>query len=224
MNEEKKAVRFQLNTVDKIILVVLAVLMVAMTALSIMSRCGLMLINGSLYILGAFAGIALILFWVGYALVRRIKKRTTRMAVTILLAVVLFILITIAVAFISMFTSLTIPVEFDTVVKGERQVVILRGYDVNEERMELRYQERISNNPDGNTELSLEDYGFCYYAYPKVMGIFYRADADVEGEIYISQNSDATLMIEWPDENTARLFVSDPGLCDGGEWYLRYSE
>ena len=223
MSEEMKfGKRFRMNTVDKIILTVVIVLMVVMAVLSIMSRAGYMLIEGGLYIFGAFGGLALVLGWGGYALVRVFKKRTTRMLMGILLAVVMFILVTIGSAFIAMFTTVTIPSEFDTVVNGERQVVILKGYDVDEERLNIRYQERAAANPDIETEPGVEDYGFCYYAYPKAFGIFYRTNADTEGEVYVNQNSEATLMIEWTDENTAHLFIENPGIAEGGDWYLRY--
>lgn len=223
MSETKKnGKKIVLNKVDKIIIVVLAVFMVLMAVLSIMVRFGYMLIDGKMYILGAFAGLAIILGWGGYALVRRFKNRSTRMVVGILLSVVMFILITIFSAFISMFATLTIPTEFDTVVNGDRKVVILKGYDVDEERMNLRYQERVNANPDVQIELGPEDYGFCYYAYPRALGIFYRLDVDVEGSVYTGQNSEATLMIEWPDENTAHLYLDNPGIGEGGDWYLRY--
>lgn len=223
MNEEKKSkLRIRLNTVDKVILIILVVLMVLMAALSIMSRFGLMLINGAAYIFGGFAGLVILLGWGGYALVRLFKSRTTRMVMGTLVAVVIFILVVISVTFISMFATISIPTEFDTVVNGDRKVVILKGYDVDEERMKLRFDERAKQNPGVEITESTEDYGYCYYAYPKVLGIFYRADADAEGEVYIGQNSEATLMIEWTDENTAHLFVDNPGVGDGGDWYLRY--
>lgn len=222
MNENKAKLKIRLNTVDKVILIVLIVLMVLMAAVSIMSRFGLMLINGSLYILGAFAGLVILLGWGGYVLVRVFKKRSTRLVMGTLVSVVIFLLTVVGVSFITMFSAISIPSEFDTVVNGDRKVVILKGYDIDEERMALRFNERAKQNPGVEITESPEDYGFCYYAFPKAMGIFYRADADVEGEVYIGQNSQARLMIEWTDENTAHLFVDNPGIADGGDWYLRY--
>ena len=220
--EQKTKVRIRLNTVDKVILVVLTVLMILMATVSIMSRFGLMLINGSLYIYGALAGLIILLGWGGYVLVRRFKTRTTRLVMGTLVSVVIFLLTVISVSFVSLFAAISIPTEFDTIVNGDKKVVILKGYDVNEERMQLRFNERKKQNPDDELTESPEDYGFCYYAYPRALGFFYRLDVDVEGEVYISQNSEATLMIEWPDENTAHLFVENAGIADGGDWYLRY--
>lgn len=223
MNGEKKSkISIRLNTADKVILVVLTVLMILMATVSIMSRFGIMLINGSLYIYGALAGLIILLGWGGYVLVRRFKAKTTRLVMGTLVSVVIFLLTVISVSFVSLFSAVSIPAEFDTVVNGEKKIVILRGYDVNEERMQIRFNERKKQNPGEKLMESPEDYGFCYYAYPKTLGFFYRLDVDVEGEVYISQDSDATLMIEWPDENTAHLYVENAGIADGGDWYLRY--
>jgi len=223
MNEEKKVKgRIRLNKADKVIFIVLTALLLVMAVLSVMSRFAIMLIDGKMYIFGAIAGLIIMLGWAGYAIVRRIKNKTTRLVTGTVLSVVLFILVTICITFIGMVAFVTIPVEFDTVVNGDKQVVILRGYDVDEERMLQRYNERVKQNPGTEIEQSPEDYGFSYYAYPKVMGIFYRADAKTEGEVYIGQNSEATLMIEWLDENTAHLFVANPGIGDGGDLYLYY--
>jgi len=223
MKEEKKSrLKLRLNTVDKVILIVLTVLMVVMAIVSVMSRFGLMLINSSLYIMGAFTGLVILMGWGGYAIVRLFKTKTARMLMGTLASVVIFLVVVIGVAFITMFTTIAIPTEFDVVAHGDREVVILKGYDVDEERMNLRFNERAKQNPDTEIEPSVEDYGFCYYAYPRTLGIFYRVDADVEGEVYTGQASEATLMIEWIDENTAHLFVENPGVAEGGDWYLRY--
>lgn len=223
MNEQKKAgFRFRLNKVDRIILIVLIALMLALAVLSIVSRFGLILIKGSLYTLGAFASLAILLGWGCYALVRIFKKRSMRMVMGTLAAVVMFLLITVGASLISVFSSISIPVEFDTIVHGDKKVVILKGYDLDEDRMALRKEERLKNDPTAETEETAEDYGYRYYAYPKVMGIFYRADANVEGEIYVGQASQAQLMIEWLDENTAHLFIENSEIGDGGDFYLRY--
>ena len=223
MSEEKKSkARLRLSTVDKVILIVLTVLMLLMAVVSIMNRFGYTLINGSLYIFAAFAGLDILLGWGGYALVRRFKNRTTRLMIGTLVSVVIFLLSVISVTFISMFSAVSIPVEFDTIVNGDKKVVILKGYDVDEERMKLRLNERAKQNPDAEVVESAEDYGYCYYAYPKALGFFYRVDAETEGEVYMDQNSEATLMIEWPDENTAHLFVENAGATEGGDWYLHF--
>jgi len=220
--EDKKQGKLRLNKVDKIIIVILLVLMLAMAALSIMSRFGYVLINGSLYILGGFAGIVIILGWGGYRIVRIFKSRNTRLVVGTLASVALLVLITIGTTFISMFASFSIPAEFDTIVNGEKKVVILRGFDVNEDRVILRRDARIANDPESPKEEISSDFGYCYYAYPKALGIFYRADAETEGEIYVAQESEAQLMIEWPDENTAHLFIENAGVGEGGDWYVYF--
>lgn len=71
-------------------------------------------------------------------------------------------------------------------------------------------------------EITVDDWGYVYTAYPRVARFFYRDDADVEGEAVIGYSSAATLMVEWAaDESQARFYVQDPGVGDGGEVIVR---
>lgn len=222
MDAKKKGLRRRLNKVDKAVLVVLLVLIVVLGVLSIMSRAGLMLINGGVYFNGAFIGIVVLLGWGCYALVRIIKTQSIRRIVGVLVALALFLLVTLGFSFISMFEGVSIPEKFDTVAHGNDELVILRSYDFDEERLALRKAQRLEKDPSSDPEDGIEDLGYHYYAYPKAMGIFYSTKVEMEGEVYIGQNSSAKLMIEWTDEKTAHLFVANPEVGDGGDLYLYY--
>lgn len=75
---------------------------------------------------------------------------------------------------------------------------------------------------EGTEELSSENmigmYGYVYTAYPSVMGIFYRSDADTEGEIYRGYLSESRILYEWTDEgDTIRIYLEDAEPGDSGE-------
>ena len=75
---------------------------------------------------------------------------------------------------------------------------------------------------EGTEELSSENmigmYGYVYTAYPSVMGIFYRPDADTEGEIYRGYLSESRILYEWTDEgDTIRIYLEDAEPGDSGE-------
>lgn len=219
-NSEKR--RFRPGTVDKIVLLVLLVLMVLLIVLGIMNNNGITLISAGLYLYGMFAGIAILVGWGAYTVFRLFRGKNARLVVGTLLAVVYFLAVMVCGSFISVLVGYSVPQKFDTVVSGDHQVVILRGIDMDEERMQQRMETRLAADPEGSSEPMPEDFGYSYYAFPQTMGVFYRSDAHVEGEIHIGYASQASLMIEWLDENTAHLFVENPEPGDGGDWYLYF--
>ena len=74
---------------------------------------------------------------------------------------------------------------------------------------------------DASAELAEETmmgmYGYVYTAYPSALGIFYRADADVEGEIYRGYASESRILYEWTDDETIRIYLADAEPGDSGE-------
>ena len=101
--------------------------------------------------------------------------------------------------------------------------MILRGLDPDEERIEARRTARLAADPESSAEIAVEDWGYNYYAFPKALGVFYRADAQTEGELHVGYASDATLMVEWlENESVAHFFLDNPGEQDGGDWYVRF--
>ena len=83
-------------------------------------------------------------------------------------------------------------------------------------------EETASPEATEEEELSSENmigmYGYVYTAYPSVMGIFYRPDADTEGEIYRGYLSESRILYEWTDEgDTIRIYLEDAEPGDSGE-------
>ena len=83
-------------------------------------------------------------------------------------------------------------------------------------------EETASPEATEEEELSSENmigmYGYVYTAYPSVMGIFYRPDADTEGEIYRGYSSESRILYEWTDDgDTIRIYLEDAEPGDSGE-------
>ena len=131
---------------------------------------------------------------------------------------------------------------------GKYKLVVMRSLDTDEDRIRARQTARLeaaageasgaeassgaaaettaeaasegeaASETDGDAEITVDDWGYIYTAYPRAARFFYRDDADVQGEAVIGYSSAATLMVEWAaDESQARFYVQDPAATDGGE-------
>lgn len=231
------------NPVDKALLGVLALLIAVLVALSILQRCGLSLINGTVMLYLPFVALFVLLGWGGYALVRRIKRSGVKVAVCSVLVLVLLLAMLWVFTNIASLAFFVTPKRYTTITSpsGARKLVVLRVFDGDEDLIEARKAARLEADPAGSDELLPEDLCQLYAAYPQVMGLFYRNDADVEGELrlaYMDQSArvvstedeattggptHGTLMVEWlDDEATAHFFVENPGVSEGGDFYVRF--
>ena len=69
--------------------------------------------------------------------------------------------------------------------------------------------------------MTAEDWGYTYTAYkPALMGLFYRPDTLLEGEVHIGYVSKAELMVEWEDD-VGHFFIKNPQIGDEGEMRAR---
>ena len=216
----ERAPRFRLAGADRVILIVLAALLGLMVILGLLTRLGLNLIKGEVYILLPIALVLGLLGWGAYALFRRIRSGAVKFAVGALLTLVMFALLMLAMSYGSFVANLTIPQRYVELrsPSGKHTLVVLRVLDGDEARASQRQAARIEADPESDPAQIAEDWGFLYAAYPKTLGIFYRSDADVEGEVYMGFTSKAELMAEWlEEESVAHFYVKDPGPGDGGE-------
>lgn len=248
-SEKQSRRRIELSRADKIVLCIVAMLVLVFIVLSIMQRCGLTLINGMLMLHVPFLALVVLVGWVGYALVRRISRRGIKVAVGGLLVLVYGLALVVAFTYLSFMGTVAVPQRYATLVSpsGTHKVVVMRAMDLDEERVEARRAARLEANPEGDPEVTVYDWGVICKAYPSVLNIFYRSNADVEGEIYlnydasrlVSQEQSATegdenaapaeplprgtLMLEWlEDENTAHFYVDQPAVGEGGECTVRF--
>ena len=238
---EKRRFALNFNTADKVLLGILLLLAVAIIALGILQRAGLSLVNGTLMLQLPVMAVIVLISWGGYALVRRIKHRTARIVVASVLVLVLVLGLALVSSYISFMAAITVPQRYATLrsPSGAKQAVVLRALDGDETRLDERRAARLAADPDGDTEITLQDWGYVYKAWPKAWGPFYRSNAEVEGEIYLAydgavapaaedgaepvQLPHGTLMVEWlDDEETVHFYVEDPGVAEGGESTLRF--
>lgn len=241
--------RFSLRRSDKVILGVLSFMALILLVLTILKNNGLRLIQGEYELFLPMLMLLLVLGWGTYALFRRLASRGARMAVALVGALVIMLLLSRAMTYISYIVAVGIPQyykEFKS-PNGANTAVLMRVLDASDEhckeRMDERRQARLAeeaaqaaeaegsagtaetSGDDASEEEYVEsDFGYVYMAYPKaLLGLFYRADADVEGAVYETYGAEGRLKYEWLDGGSAfRLFISDPGPGEGGEWILRF--
>ncbi len=244
--EQTEKRRLTLRHSDKVILCVLGVLIVLIIALTILQRNGLSLVNGLATLFLPLAAVFLLVGWGVYALVRRISRRGVKLAVGAVLMLVLLVVMLLAFTYFSFVAAVTLPQRY-TVIQppsGGRRLVVMRSLESDEERMNERVAARLALDPNGDPGITAEDWGYEYRAYPLLLkGLFYRSNADVEGEVHLAyrQRADAqadgeatdgetpaglshgTLMVEWLDDGaTAHFYVQDPGVAEGGDCYVRF--
>ena len=222
--KSRQPLRVRLTRGEKISLSVQGVLVAVLILLGVLKAAGLSLIHGEYYLL---LPMCLILMAVGtglYALIRRIGRRWLRFVLALVAVAAALALTMFGVSFLSYLATATIPQKFATVTSpsGEHTLVVMRIVDLDVDHLDVRREERLRKDPESGEEYVSEDYGYKYTAWPRAAGIFYKNRADVEGEAVIGIASQATLMVEWPDADTAHFFVADPEPADGGEIDVRF--
>lgn len=239
MSREKK---FNLRGSDRAVLIILIAMAVVIAALSIMQRAGLAPVYGSLMLYLPAAAVLLLAGWGVYMLVRRVRRDALRRALVGVLVVLVLLVVTLGFSYLSFVSNVSIPQKYSTLTSpsGAHRLVLMRGLDLDEDRIATRKAARLAAAQEDNAttdtdseqetaaspdtaENAIEDYGYIYKAYPEALGgLFYRLDADVDGMAVIGYASAGTLMMEWPDEDTAHFYVKDPGPGDGGEITVRF--
>lgn len=79
--------------------------------------------------------------------------------------------------------------------------------------------EKVTLNPVFTSILEAydsEDFGYAYFALPRVLGIFYTSNCEMDGVIYRGCESTAKLLYEWTDDTHLRLYLEDPLPGDEG--------
>lgn len=242
------------RTSDKIILGVIAAVVLATAVLSVLERCGLSLINAPVTLfLPVFALFALV-GWGAYALIRRIHGRVTKIVAGGAVAMLLLVVLMLGFTYLSFVTYTAMPHHYKTVndPDGGHRLAIMWRFDSDAERneasVEARKAARLESYPDSDPDTIADDVSVAFEAYPQVLGLFYRANAAVEGKVYLAYTGNivplntvegaedegaenaqvietphGTMMLEWLDDNaTAHFYVQDPGVAEGGECTVRF--
>ena len=228
MSEEKKKRGFVLRRSDRIVLGVVLALAVIAAVLTIMKRFfGLAPANGALLLHLPALALAVLIGWVFFSLIRRIRRTVPRRIMTVVMVAVMVMLVTLGMLFLSYWASYAIPQRYTVIASpaGGHRLVVLRAPDRDEDetRISVRRAARLADDPEGDPGIGVDDVGYEYTAWPQALGgLFYRTDADAQGAAYIGLTSGATLMVEWPDEDTAHFFIQDPRPGDEGEITVRF--
>ena len=222
--KERSRGRISISPSGKFAILLIAALVIITVVLFVMRGAGLALIRGELYLFLPVAAVLSALIWGGYALVRRIRQKVVRTALGIALTIVLLLVLMIGISYASFLVNVTVPQKYATIKSpnGTHRLVVLRLIDADDGRVQQRKAARLEKDPEGNPEITVDDWGYTYRAYQDVLGVFYKPNTPREGEVYIGFASEGQLMVDWEDEETvARFFVKDPEPGDGGEMVVR---
>jgi len=211
------------HTGDRIALVAVVVMMALSLGATLMDRwAGLALMRSEFYILIPVLAVLVLIGWGMSAIFRRIKNQTLKKAVGALMVVLLLMLFVITSSYAMFTAGITMPQKYSVVIspkKGNR-LVVMRGLDADETRIQARHEARMAADPEGNPEITADDWGYTYtaYAMDPLGALFYRRNTLLEGEVRIGYASKAELMVEWEDdESVGHFFVKNPEQEDGGE-------
>lgn len=215
MSESRK--RFRLTGGDRIVFYLLLALVAIMVILTVLSALNLRLVAGELYLFLPVMLVLVLLGWGVSALWRRIRPGGIRKVVGVVLVIVMALVVMLSLSFASMFAGINIPRKYTVMTNEGHSLLVMRGLDSDTERLEGRRAARLAAYPDSPQELVGEDWGYTYTAYkPALMGLFYRPDSLLEGEVHIGYGSKAELMVEWEDD-VGHFFIKNPEPFDSGE-------
>ena len=186
--KESRTRFFTLRPSDKLVLCLIAVMVLVIIVLSIMQRAGLSLIRGELMVFLPFLALAVLVGWGAVALLRLIRNRTAKTIVSAVVILALVVVAALAFLYVSFMTTITVPQRYATLTSpnGTHKLVVLRTLDPDTDRIEARRAARLANDPDGSQEIIAADWGYIYRPYPVAMGVFYRNNANLDGEVYLT--------------------------------------
>ncbi|MBQ8973510.1 MAG: hypothetical protein IJ074_10590 [Clostridia bacterium] len=217
-------------SVHRIMLPVCAVAAAILLVVTVLDLAGLKLLYAEFRAVGAVLLTMLLLGWGAYALCRKVKNKGGRTLLTLMLVLVILVLGLFSISYIAQYGQLVLP-QYRRTVEGPngRNAVVLRGLEIATDdeaqfqEIERRMSERRS--AQGLTEddpYPVEAYGYTYWVYPKVAGIFYKAKADSQGQIYLGSETQAKLEYDWSGENSLKVTITDPEPGDEGEILLKF--
>ena len=222
MTETKNARRGRMGRGDRIALCLLIALVVFTLVISGLNALNLRLVAGELYLILPMLTLLLLIGWGLSALWRRLKPGAVRKVVGAVMVLGMALLLMLALTFASVFSGMNIPSRYAVLSDDAgHTLVVMRGLDPDEDRMNLRHEARLAADPEGNPEMTAEDWGFTYTAYaPAAMGFFYKPDSLLDGEVHIGYGSKAELMLEWSD-GVGHFYIKNPEVGDDGEMHAQ---
>ncbi|MGX8706459.1 MAG: hypothetical protein ACSW8J_07765 [bacterium] len=213
--------RFFSNLGDRIAFWVLIGLLVAVViANALKSYANLQLVHGELYVYMPLLMALILVGWGLSAIFRRLRG-VVKGIVGAVMVLVMLALMVLGTTYGGIAAGLLFPQRYVDVTApdGGHRLMVMRGFDTDETRLEARRALRLEANPDSDPEIVAGDYGYTYTAYtPALMDLFFHLDTARDGEIHVGYASKAELMVEWEDDGaTAHFFLKNPEPTDEGE-------
>ena len=190
--ENNSSLLSRLRRSDKIILGVISLLLLVTVVLGILDRCGISLINTPIMLFLPVMALFGLICWGAYALIRRMRSGVVKIVAGICVAMVMFLLMALAVTYLSFVTYTVMPHQYKVLAdpEGKHRLVVLWRFDTdaehNEATIEARKAARLEAYPESDPETTPDDICVSFDAYPRVLGMFYRSKADVEGTVSLA--------------------------------------
>ena len=230
--EPKKLPRWFIKALS----IYLIVVTLPLIGIAVLREMDYHLINSAIMYYLLLAAIAGVLVWLVIGMSKLMRrtgtKRTMSVSATIVAAIVFFY----AISIVNMnLQTVTVDAGRSTSPDGEHKLVVLRSHYLDIERMydEMRFQypdftdDQINDaiialiqTNSSDSDLLFQSY--AYMAYPIRAGLFYYTGVEVGSELLIvADDSDTELRVRWDDDDTATLYVDQPGPYDRGEFTVK---
>lgn len=205
-----------------------------LTVTSILDRVGIKLLMAEFNLIGCLVLLVMLLGWGAWTLTKRMRKDITKKTARMACAFLLMLLGMTLTNRLLTYGALFYPQYRRTVTSpGGRNAVVLRQVDMGGETEEtveamIDRMNARTENIEGAMEALEEEgypraaYGYIFTMYPKVLGLFYNANALSQGEIYLGVESKAMLHYDWISENELRVTIDDPEIGDEGGIELKF--
>ena len=220
----------KLSGFSRFMVTYIAILCAVLLVISVMERFGLCLIATEAGMLGCILLVISLLVWGAVSLCRKVRAKPVRLVAGLAMALVILLIGSFALTYVMQFSQLALRHEYATITSPEgKKVVVMAAIDSGIEspeayaavleRMDARAVALTGEHlPEGDdAEYPRGAFGYVYTAYPKVLGIFYRQNADTQGVIYRGCESEAKLLYEWADDGSIRFYLENPEVGDEGE-------
>ncbi len=221
--------RFKPGTFVKVMSILLLIVSLVLIGIVALQRKGYHLIHiaATYYLLAlAVAGVLAVAIYGARKLVKRpgLKKTMTISATIMALIILVYVF-----SFASSSSYIISEAGRATSPEGTHKLVILRAISFDEQEARDAV---LADNPDYteeqlgqavNERMQAGDQTglyYLYFAYPIKYGIFYSTNVQLkqDGLMIVSADSEGELRVRWDDEDTATLYLANPGPKDSGEF------
>lgn len=221
----------RLSRFSVIMLTVMSVTSVILVAISLLDRAGYRLLWSEFNLLGCVAMLVMLMVWGAGNIYRRVKSKNAKTVTGLALGFVVMLVGLVLSTLVMQFGQMALPHRFaDIRSPGGKTAVLMRAVDMGgateesfqamRDRMDTRKAAIEAETGETSEDYPYGAYGYTYMAYPKMLGIFYNANAQTSGELYRGCESESRILYEWSEDNTLRVYLEDLEPGDEGEIFL----